>query len=129
MSDAGDAPARTSRRLAQGFSVAFRSGSRYGDCAHARARDHRKNRFGAASISHNGYESSAVFPSATRSLAGYSIRRKLDSNLQHTDYSMSEAKAPTIGDALIPIVSLVIMLGLSVYLFGPTRPRARTKSC
>ena len=31
---------------------------------------------------------------------------------------MSEAKAPTIGDALIPIVSLVIMLGLSVYLFG-----------
>ncbi|MEM7502955.1 MAG: Na+/H+ antiporter NhaC [Pseudomonadota bacterium] len=31
---------------------------------------------------------------------------------------MSEAKAPTIGDALIPIVSLVVMLGLSVYLFG-----------
>lgn len=31
---------------------------------------------------------------------------------------MSEPKEPTILDALIPIVSLVIMLGLSVYLFG-----------
>ena len=31
---------------------------------------------------------------------------------------MSEPKEPTILDALIPIVSLVLMLGLSVYLFG-----------
>lgn len=31
---------------------------------------------------------------------------------------MSEPKAPSIVDALIPIGSLVIMLGLSVYLFG-----------
>ena len=31
---------------------------------------------------------------------------------------MNDIKAPTIVDALIPIVSLVIMLGLSVYLFG-----------
>lgn len=31
---------------------------------------------------------------------------------------MSQPKEPTIVDALIPIVSLVLMLGLSVYLFG-----------
>ena len=31
---------------------------------------------------------------------------------------MSQPKEPTIVDALIPIVSLVFMLGLSVYLFG-----------
>ncbi|MEM9209760.1 MAG: Na+/H+ antiporter NhaC family protein, partial [Pseudomonadota bacterium] len=32
--------------------------------------------------------------------------------------SNSQPKAPTLTDALIPIVSLVAMLGLSVYLFG-----------
>ena len=31
---------------------------------------------------------------------------------------MNDIKAPTLIDALIPIVSLVVMLGLSVYLFG-----------
>jgi len=31
---------------------------------------------------------------------------------------MSQAKEPTLLDALIPIVSLVLMLGMSVYLFG-----------
>ena len=31
---------------------------------------------------------------------------------------MSDVKAPTLGDALIPIVALVGMLGLSVHLFG-----------
>jgi NhaC family Na+:H+ antiporter len=31
---------------------------------------------------------------------------------------MTEAKTPSLVDALIPVVSLVLMLGLSVYLFG-----------
>jgi len=31
---------------------------------------------------------------------------------------MTEARPPSLGDALIPVVSLVLMLALSVYLFG-----------